>query len=204
MLKFVNGVDNTEKTATFVKSTNNTHTMNATTELIQVKGYKVLGASDEGQCDRCGKQGLKRTVAIQAVDADGLGFSDSVEHWGVCCAAYAKYGSKGSKAMARIEAEATRADNDRAYEIETKGKRIAADLTYSYKVMFPVSHTETLTFDCLKSAANRKYAMTGRSLVGSYFASNDQGHIVRVDGKDAADVSFYTERGFVQVTAPVA
>jgi hypothetical protein len=61
-----------------------------------------------------------------------------------------------------------------------------------------------MTFDCLKSAANRKYAMTGRSLVGSYFASNDQGHIVRVDGKDAADVSFYAERGFVQVTAPVA
>ena len=177
--------------------------MNANAELIQVKGYKVLGASDEGQCDRCGKQGLKRTVAIQAVDVDGLGVSDAVEHWGVCCAAYAKYGSKGSKAMARIEAEATKADNDRAYEIEAKVKRIASDLTYTYKVMFPVSHTETMTFDCLKSAANRKYAMTGRSLSGSYFASNDQGHIVRVDGKDAVDVSFYGERGFTQITTAV-
>ena len=177
--------------------------MNATThtaEMIQVKGYKVLGASDEGKCDRCGKQGLKRTVAIEAVDADGLGFSDVVEHWGVCCAAYAKYGSKGSKAMARIEAEATKADNERAYEIETKGKRIASDLVYTYKVMFPVSHTESITFDCLKSAANRKYAMTGRSLDGSYFASNNQGHIVRVDGKDAADVVFYADRGFSKIT----
>ena len=178
--------------------------MNAATEMIQVKGYKVLGASDEGQCDRCGKQGLKRTVAIQAVDADGMCFSDVVEHWGVCCAAYAKYGSKGSKAMARIEAEATKADNDRAYEIETKAKRIASDLTYTYKVMFPVSHTETMTFDCLKSAANRKYAMTGRSLSGSYFASNDQGHIVRVDGKDSTDVAFYSNLGFSQITTAVA
>ena len=178
--------------------------MNAAAEMIQVKGYKVLGASDEGKCDRCGKEGLKRTVAIQAVDVDGLGFSDAVEHWGVCCAAYAKYGSKGSKAMARIEAEATKADNDRAYEIETKSKRIASDLVYTYKVMFPVSHTESITFDCLKSAANRKYALTGRSLAGSYFASNDQGHIVRVDGKDAADVAFYAGRGFSQMTTSVA
>jgi hypothetical protein len=178
--------------------------MNATTELIQAKGYKVLGASDEGKCDRCGKEGLKRTVAIEAVDCDGLGFSDAVEHWGVCCAAYAKYGSKGSKAMARIEAEATKADNERAYEIEAKGKRIASDLTYTYKVMFPVSHTETMMFDCLKSAANRKYAMTGRSLAGSYFASNEQGHIVRVDGKDVSDVSFYTGLGFSQITAAVS
>jgi len=177
--------------------------MNTAREIIQVKGYQVLGASDEGKCDRCGKEGLKRTVAIQAVDADGLGFSEAVEHWGVCCAAYAKFGSKGSKAMARIEAEATKADNDRAYEIETKGKRIASDLVYTYKVMFPVSHTESITFDCLKSAANRKYAITGRSLVGSYFASNDQGHIVRVDGKDAADVVFYSERGFSQITTTV-
>ena len=174
--------------------------MNAQNEIIRIAGFKVVGSSDEGKCDRCGKQGLKRTVAIQAVDADGLGFLDGVEHWGVCCAAYAKYGSKGGKAMARIEAEATKADNDRAYEIETKGKRIASDLVYTYKVMFPVSHTESITFDCLKSAANRKYAMTGRSLSGSYFASNEQGHIVRVDGNDAADVAFYAERGFSQIT----
>jgi hypothetical protein len=175
--------------------------MNAQTEYIKLSGHKVLGASDEGKCDRCGKQGLKRTVAIQPVDADGLGFSDAVEHWGVCCAAYAKYGSKGSKAMARIEADATKADNDRAYEIETKSKRIASDLTYTYKVMFPVSHTENITFDCLKSAANRKYAMTGRSLSGSYFATNDKGHIVRVDGKDSADVNFFLSLGFTQITA---
>lgn len=177
--------------------------MNSATEMIQVKGYKVVGTSDEGKCDRCGKEGLKRTVAIQAVDADGLGFSDVVEHWGVCCAAYAKFGSKGSAAMARIEAEATKADNERAYEIEMKGKRIASDLTYTYKVAFPVSHTETITFECLRGAANRKYAMTGRSLAGSYFASNEQGHIVRVDGKDASDVAFFAARGFSQITTAV-
>ena len=172
--------------------------------MIQVKGYKVLGASDEGKCDRCGKQGLKRTVAIQAVGADGLGFSIDVEHWGVCCASYAKFGSKSYASQSKVIAEATKADNDRAYEIETKGKRIASDLVYTYKVMFPVSHTESITFDNFKSAANRKYAMTGRSLDGSYFASNDQGHIVRVDGKDAADVAFFIERGFSQITEAVA
>ena len=174
--------------------------MNAATEMIQVKGYKVVGASDEGKCDRCGKEGLKRTVAIQAVDVDGLGFSDAVEHWGVCCAAYAKFGSKSYASQSKVVAEANKADMERAYEIETKGKRIASDLVYTYKVMIPFSHTESITFDCLKGAANRKYAMTGRKLEGSYFATNEQGHIVRVDGKDAADVSFFAARGFSKIT----
>ena len=178
--------------------------MNAQNEIIRIAGFKVVGSSDEGKCDRCGKEGLKRTVAIQAVDADGLGFSMDVQHWGVCCAAYAKFGSKSNANQTKITADANKADLDRAYEIEAKGKRIASDLVYTYKVMFPVSHTESITFDCLKSAANRKYAMTGRSLSGSYFASNEQGHIVRVDGNDAADVAFYAERGFSQITITVA
>lgn len=175
--------------------------MNTATEIIQVKGFKVLGASDEGKCDRCGKEGLKRTVAVQAVDADGLGFSSEVEHWGVCCAAYAKFGSKSYASQNKVVAEASRADMERAYTIETKMARIASSLVYTYRVMFPVSHTETITFDCLRAAANRKYGLTARPRIGSYFATNEQGHIVRVDGTDSADVAFYAERGFVQTTA---
>jgi hypothetical protein len=41
-------------------------------------------------------------------------------------------------------------------------------------------------------------------MIGSYFAENAAGHIVRVDGTDAADVEFYAARGFVQITATVA
>lgn len=178
--------------------------MNATHEIIQVKGYKVLGASDEGKCDRCGKEGLKRTVAVQAVDADGLGFSMDVEHWGVCCAAYAKFGSKSYASRSKVIAEANKADLDAAYELATKSQRIADSLTTTFKVMFPVSHTETVTHDCLKGAANWKYRRSNRSMDGSFFAANDQGHIVRVDGKDAADVAFFAARGFSQITTAIA
>ncbi len=178
--------------------------MNAANEIIQVRGFKVLGASDEGKCDRCGKEGLKRTVAVQAVDADGLGFSSDVEHWGVCCAAYAKFGSKSYASQSKVIAEANKADMERAYELKTKMARIASDLTYSYRVMFPVSHTETITFDSIQSASNRKYSLTGRPRVGSYFASNTEGHLVRVDGTDSADVAFYADRGFTQITETVA
>jgi hypothetical protein len=177
--------------------------MNATTDIIQVRGYKVVGASDEGKCDRCGKEGLKRTVAVQAVDADGLGFSEAVEHWGVCCAAYAKFGSKSYASQSRVMALASNADMERAYELSTRPLRIADTLTVTRKVMFPFSHTETDTFDCLRGAANAKYRRSNRTIEGSYFASNAQGHIVRVDGKDAADVAFFAARGFYQITTAV-
>ena len=47
-----------------------------------------------------------------------------------------------------------------------------------------------------RNAANTLFNKTRRKIEGSYFAQDDQGRIVRVDGKDAADVSFYEERGF--------
>lgn len=165
--------------------------------------YKVIGSSDEGMCDRCGKEGLKRTVAVVACDADGAELAGE-EHWGVCCAAYAKFGSKSYASQNKIVAEAMKADAAREYDVDTRVARIATGLIHTYREMFPVSHTETITFDCLKAAANYKYRLTGRGLAGSYFASNTEGHIVRVDGSDAVDVAFYSERGFKQVTTAVA
>lgn len=54
-----------------------------------------------------------------------------------------------------------------------------------------------------KSEANEKYKRTGRKIEGSYFAQCPRGRIVRVDAKDADDVSFYEGRGFKQITPVV-
>lgn len=176
--------------------------MKAAKEITIITGFKIIGSSDEGQCDRCGKQGLKRTVAVAPCDADGLEIG-IVEHWGVCCAAYAKHGKRSVAAQNKVIAEAKQADDARAYELSTKVARIADGLTTTYRVSFPVSHTESVTFCHIKDMANWKYRRTGRNLNGSYFASNAMGHIVRVDGKDTEDVSFYAGMGFVQITSAV-
>lgn len=44
---------------------------------------------------------------------------------------------------------------------------------------------------------------TGRKIEGSYFVQCPRGRIVRVDAKDADDISFYEGRGFKQITPVV-
>ena len=55
------------------------------------------------------------------------------------------------------------------------------------------------------TAADYRYRLTGRPLQGSYLAANEAGHLVRIDGGDAADVHLFTSRGWtVRQPEPVA
>lgn len=55
-----------------------------------------------------------------------------------------------------------------------------------------------------KDRANQAYKKTGRSLEGSYFASNNKGQIVRIDSKSDVDVKFFEDRGFTnKISEPV-
>jgi hypothetical protein len=54
-----------------------------------------------------------------------------------------------------------------------------------------------------RNDANMRYSRTGRGVEGSYFAENAEGKVVRVDGKDAADVAYWSQAGFRPSSQPV-
>ncbi len=158
--------------------------------------YKVLGVVEEGTCDRCGTNCPKRRVAVEPVDGG------PVERWGVNCAALAQHGSKSARHQSAVLAEAQKADRDREYHERQKLARVAVVGQY-----YDFGGPATVVF-CRggldsEVLANRLYRRTGRGLVGSYFAKGPQSEVVRVDGSDSADVSFYESRGFVPVSDPV-
>lgn len=159
--------------------------------------FKILGMADEGKCEHCGANCPKRRVAVMPVDADGC--THDVQYWGVICASKVRYGSKSVGKQSAIVAAAQKADADREYTARQKMSRVVTDsLTRDFGGGLVV------TFRTNKDGANRLYRMTGRRLVGSYFAENAAGHIVRVDGTDPADVQFYADHGFIQTTPAVA
>jgi hypothetical protein len=164
--------------------------------------YKFLRVtSNEGRCEKCGTVCPKRRVEVLPVDADGNACGE-VQLWGVNCAAQARYGSKARKYQERVVVEADTAERERAYQERQKLARVAV-VGQSYDFGGPA--TVVFCRDGLDSEglANRLYRRTGRSLVGSYFARGPRGEVVRVDGSDAADVAFFAERGYVQVSNPV-
>ncbi len=63
--------------------------------------------------------------------------------------------------------------------------------------------SETDPNNSISSWANRKYAQTRRPIEGSYWAENEAGDRVRVDGKDPKDVAFYESQGFKPIQKPV-
>lgn len=161
-----------------------------------MSSFKILGMADDGKCECCGANCPKRRVAVRPVDADGC--EHDVEFWGVICASKVRTGSKAVRFQNQIVAEAQRADADREYFTRQKMARVVADsLTSNFDGL-------AVTFQSAKDGANRLYRMTGRNIIGSYFAENAAGHIVRVDGTDAKDVEFYADLGFTQTTAAVA
>ncbi len=54
-----------------------------------------------------------------------------------------------------------------------------------------------------KSLANQSFQQSGRPIVHSYFAEDDAGHLVRVDGTDPDDMAYYAEKGYQPTTAPI-
>jgi len=169
------------------------------TKGMTMSGFKIMGMAEEGKCEHCGANCPKRRVAVMPVDADGC--HGDVQCWGVICASKVRnHGSKAVRHQSTIVAEAQRADSDREYHARQKARRIVECVPYFIDLGFNEFRME----DNAKNAANCLYRMTNRSMIGSYFAENGAGHIVRVDGTDAADVEFYEARGFVQITATVA
>lgn len=163
-----------------------------------MSGFKIMGMAEEGKCEHCGANCPKRRVAVMPVDADGC--HGDVQFWGVICAS--KVRNRGSKAVrhqSAIIAQAQQADFDREYHARQKARRIVDSVPFIIDIGFGKHRVE----DNPKNAANCMYRVTRRPIVGSYFAANEAGHVVRVDGTDAADVEFYATRGFVQITATV-
>jgi hypothetical protein len=163
-----------------------------------MKCFKILGMADEGKCECCGANCPKRRVAVRPVDADGC--EHDVQFWGVICASKVRTGSKAVRFQNQIVAEAQRADADREYFTRQKMARIITALPHIHNLGFGNARISNNA----KDAANQMYRMTGRNIMGSYFAENAAGHIVRVDGTDAKDVQFYADLGFTQTTAAVA
>jgi hypothetical protein len=141
--------------------------------------FKVLKVTEEGHCEKCGRPCPRRRVLVQPLDGG------EPQAWGVNCAAEVKYGKKTAKLQQTILFEAENAERERLYTEKEKLARVAAG------------------GEGPQNLANRLYHRTGRGLVGSYFATNPEGHVVRVDGRDPRDVEFYASRGFVQVTQAV-
>lgn len=78
--------------------------MNATA----ARAFRILGTTDEvDACDCCGKTGLKSTVAVVELDADGNDVSDTL-YFGCTCAARA-----AAREVKEIRREAHAADRAR-------------------------------------------------------------------------------------------
>lgn len=160
--------------------------------------FEVKGMADEGVCEHCGANCPKRRVAVQPIDADGC--RHDVQFIGVICAAKLRHrGSKAVRHQSQIVAEAQRADADREYHERRKLARVVTHSPFFIDLGFGKHRVESNP----QNAANCLYRFTNRPIVGSFFSENADGHIVRVDGSDAADVQFYADRGFSPVSSPV-
>lgn len=138
--------------------------------------FKVIGMAEEGTCEHCGANCPRRRVLVVMTDADGNACGDA-QSWGVICASKVRSGGTTSaRSQSRIISEAESADFSRERMIEAKMSRITDNA----------------------SMANYRFMRTRREIIGSYFATDAAGMIVRVDATDAEDVEFFASRGFVQ------
>jgi hypothetical protein len=137
--------------------------------------YKLLGVNDDKDtCCQCGRSELKRVVWLEPVDSDGNAIGEPI-HLGTTCAAYAMMGNRRSSSVRQVERLIDEVEFARKADRDNRLRRVAAD----------------------KQTANRHYASTRRPLDGSYFAFNGES-VVRVDGTDSADVSFFNAEGFAR------
>jgi hypothetical protein len=88
-------------------------------------GYRACGTTDEiTDCDHCGKAGLKSTVILRFLDADGN--TDGERYVGVVCAGKMLSGGKANPRLAtRILREAQAADRKRADAVEFSREMLA-------------------------------------------------------------------------------
>lgn len=187
----------------------NTATPARESKFFVVSGYKPVGSSDNGICERCGTLCPRQTVIMAAVGADGLVNENIYAHWGVCCAAQYCYGTKTAKNRDRVLSDVRRYEEYRAHEIESWNRRIATDKTSVWveTVRMGVHATRTESHiqehNSIREAANVKFMRTGLRPPGSFLMANTEGHEVRVMPSRLGEVEYYTSIGFVQATAIV-
>lgn len=185
--------------------------MNATSAVREskffvVSGYKPIGSSDNGICERCGTLCPRQTVIMAAVDADGYVNEGVYAHWGVCCAAQYCYGAKTAKNRDRVLSSICQYQEYREEEIKSWNRRIATDNTSVWvetiRVGIHATRTEThiQEHNSIREAANVKFMRTGLRPPGSFLMANNQGHEVRVMPSRIGEVEYYSSIGFVQVT----
>jgi len=152
--------------------------------------YKILGMAEEGHCEHCGANCPKRRVAIVAVDCDGNPSAEPVMVGCICAAELT--GNRSRSAANRIRQQAEFADQ------QAKLHREDLERQFNFRVAGDVG-----AFGTPQDAANRRYRVTRRPIIGSYFAADDAGRIVRVDGTSKQDVEMFASRGFRQITGAV-
>jgi hypothetical protein len=88
-------------------------------------GYRACGTTDEiTDCDHCGKSGLKSTVILRFLDAEGS--DDGERYVGVTCAGkMLSCGKANPKLATRILREAQAADRKRADAVEFSREHLA-------------------------------------------------------------------------------
>lgn len=179
-------------------------------DFFVVKGYKPVGSSDNGICERCGTLCPKQTVIMAAVDAEGLVNEAIYAHWGVCCAAQYCFGAKTERNRKKVLALVQKEEEYRRYQVEQWNGRIATDnITIYYQNVAMGIHaylTEKtpIAHHSVREAANVRYMQTGLPRVGSFMMTNNHGHEVRVCSSIPGEVAYYTSIGFAQVTDIVA
>ena len=81
--------------------------------------FKVLGTSEQENCECCGRDGLKRTIVLARLDADGN--TVEVVRFGRDCAAKATRLRRTGAAMESLavaaQLEADRAEQQRVHEV---------------------------------------------------------------------------------------
>lgn len=158
--------------------------------------YKILGMADDGQCEHCGANCPKRRVGIVAVDADGNATAEPILVGCICAAELT--GNRSRSAANRIRQQAESADRLAQLARDDEERR------FQFRVNGKWHPDVDPSRGSAKDAANARYRATGRPIVGSFFAANDAGAIVRVDGNDSRDVALFAGRGFQQITAAVS
>ena len=157
--------------------------------------YKILGMAEEGHCEHCGANCPKRRVAIVAVDCDGNPSAEPVMVGCICAAELT--GNRSRSAANRIRQQAEFADQQAKLHRDDLERQFAFRVAGKWHPDVDPSSREP------RDAANARYRVTRRPIVGSYFAADDAGRIVRVDGTSKQDVEMFAGRGFRQITGAV-
>jgi len=131
--------------------------------------YRILGKIEAERPCDCCGNKILKVAVV--IDLEGVQV-----HYGRDCAGRLLYGCKSLANARKAEKAADAADYAAKMGRDNRLRRVSKD----------------------KNRANYLYAGTRRGLDGSFFAVKGS-DVVRVDGKDEADVAFFLSEGFERV-----